>query len=56
MPATITRASVIRGPGAVTIGSVQMFDKDGIKADAIDEEAAIAAGWQKTTWTHDAGT
>lgn len=27
-----------------------------IKGDAIDEETATAAGWQKTTWTHDAGS
>lgn len=27
-----------------------------IKADAIDDETMLAAGWEKTTWTHDNGT
>lgn len=27
-----------------------------IKADQIDEEMATAAGWAKTTWTHDGGS
>ena len=27
-----------------------------VKADAIDDEAMVAGGWEKTTWTHDNGT
>lgn len=30
---TISRSTVIRGPGTVTLGSTQIFDRDGIKAD-----------------------
>lgn len=33
MAATITRQNVIRGPGTVTLGAVQMFDREGISAD-----------------------
>jgi len=33
MPAQISRENVIRGPGTVQLGSVQMFDRDSIKAD-----------------------
>lgn len=33
MPAQIDRSAVIRGPGTVKLGTVQMFDKEGIKAD-----------------------
>ena len=33
MPAQIQRESVIRGPGTVKLGNVQMFDRESIKAD-----------------------
>jgi len=33
MPAQIQRQSVIRGPGTVKLGTVQMFDREAIKAD-----------------------
>ncbi|MFO7534715.1 MAG: hypothetical protein R6X19_03370 [Kiritimatiellia bacterium] len=32
MPNTIDRSTIVRGPGSVTLGAVQMFDSEGIKA------------------------
>lgn len=32
MPTTIDRSTIIRGPGSVTLGTVEMFDSEGIKA------------------------
>lgn len=43
-------------PSMKKIGGMDYAGGFFIKGDAIDEETATAAGWQKTTWTHDAGS
>lgn len=43
MPAQIQRESVIRGPGTVKLGTVQMFDREQIKADIKIETFDVGA-------------